>query len=250
MPGRVESERRQLSRVLGTGGAVIALSVAAQSFESAHAMSELEELLGEPVEALSEDQLDEVRGGFISFDGVQFNFAVDVSTVVDGTIVRSATLVADTLASNAVLRPDEAGVPLEPQVVAQELTMTPETADEMLDGVRLEQSSTTDATTVVVGSAGSSAAPSSAPAPSASATPAASLGGPAVLDGLGAVAALTNIAAIVDGNNRNVALNTTLTVDVGNFTAINAAAVSGRIESALSGLVAAQIVTNLFTTSF
>lgn len=239
MPGLVERERINVSKVLGTGGAVIALSFAAQSFETAHAMSELEELLGEPVEALSENQLDEVRGGFISFDGVQFNFAVDVSTVVDGTIVRSATLVANALSNNAALKPDDFGAPIEPNIVVQELTVTPETADEMLDGVTLSQTSSTSGTQLVFGPTGGAGAGSAAPT--------ASLGGPTILDGLGAAAALTNIAAIVDGNNKNVALNTTLTIDVGNFSAINAAATSGRIESALSGLIAAQIVNNLFT---
>ena len=88
-----------------TVGAAVALSAAVFLAPQAHALSELEELMGEPVKALSDNELSDLRGGFVTVRGVKFDIGVKITETVNGQVLRQSTAVLSNLRNRRVNLP-------------------------------------------------------------------------------------------------------------------------------------------------
>lgn len=230
-------------------GAAVAFSAAIVMAPSAFAMSELEELMGEPVSALSDNELGELRGGFVTVNGLKFNIGVEVS----GSVRRSTATLdnvrnrIDGLGRNVVVRRREDMV---------EQALTEEITEVSIDGALTETSSSL---TQVTG-AQVEATTKSATGPDQMAvltddtmsftTGTGTDGAKAPEVGSSAAAAIAgNIfdvqVAVIDADNSNVLLNRVVNLDIANYSVIDAMAARTRIESKITNVIHSQVLFQL-----
>ena len=249
-----------------TIGAAVALSAAVLMSPNAYAMSELEELMGEPVEALSDDELGELRGGFsfrgFGFDGpVEFNVGVMVRETVDGRVQRISQFTARSV--GGALTTSQQNIAYREIDYSTESLALGESTSESIDGA-----ANTASDTVVV--ADTVAATDPAPQTTFETnteTPAtasvqqngemsfqvqdnsSSLAGEADIgssvEAALAGSGLVSTQSTIDQNNSNVVVDRVVNLDLTNYSVINAFAARARVESKISSIVNSQVLFQL-----
>ncbi len=244
-------------------GAAIALSAAVFLSPNAYAMSELEELMGEPVEALSDNELGELRGGFVTVNGLKFNIGVEVTQAVNGRILRTSNAVLgrvqnrmDQLGRNVMIRRREDAVE---QIVSDEVietsvdgapvvsnstvtqvsaaSVTPETMVEAstTTNTGAEQTATLTDDTMTFNTADMTAGEEAAVLPP---------------EGVSTSGALPSSVfevqmGVIETDNSNVLLNRVINLDIANYSMIDAMAARARVESQITNVVNSQILFQL-----
>ncbi len=268
-----------------TIGAAAALSAALMFTHNAHAMSELEELMGgEPVEALSDNELDELRGGF-SWQGMEFRFGFDAETRVSTAVLDNVQQRIDNTIPQSINRQEEydSEPVISNEVIEQSIdgapVVTSSSIINLAEGGTAEVATPTDAgivpSTAVLNDDNLSFAsgqgvpdpvevidtavpqiadaidPSPAPSQPAGQPVTSGQGNPApastpsfVFDG-SADPVDQVTQAIVDINNANIVMNRTINVDITGFSMFDANAARARVESQITNIVNSQVLFNL-----
>jgi hypothetical protein len=219
-------------------GAALVMCAGMLSVKPAYAISELEELMGGPMAALSNQELGELRGGFKTIDGVKLNIGASVSRRVNGKLARKSYYAMD---KNGV---GGANYALKPQEMMITGTSKGDVTELVIEGAKSVGQS-------VVSIASSSTNDKEAPSSMTFSTPvqagseknAADVGS-AVASALAGLGATPDIQTI-DTNNGSYMVDTVINVDVGNYSMISAMATSSRVENALSTMVNSQILYSL-----
>ena len=236
-----------MSNELGMGkkvGAALAFSAAIMLAPHAHAMSELEELMGEPVEALSDNELSELRGGFVSVNGLKVNIGLMVRETVDGVIQRHST-------ANIQRVGNQVGWHIQNHVNREEeIDVTPPPSAVQTSVVDNAPPSGTD------NSIGSTSSASQTPPPVETAsgmtfnTADDSQAMTQLPVGASAQSVLSSVLSEVQdasfsGNNSNVKYETTLDLSVAGYAVYDAFAARARVESKISNIVNSQVLFSL-----
>ena len=226
--------------------------------QNANAMSELEELMGgEPVEALSDNELDELRGGF-RWGGMNFNFGFDAETRVSTAVLDTVQSRIDNIVPQIVNRQEdfENEQFIADQTIEQSIDGAPivtnNSITNVVEGGTIEAETATDAglvtNTAVLDEADLSFASGQGvdPAPVAPGVDGqvGSSAAPLVLDGTSDL--VTQVTqAIVNVDNANVAISRTLNVDITGFSMFDAMAARSRVESQITNVINSQVLFQL-----
>lgn len=242
-----------------TIGAAVALSAAVLMTQNAHAMSELEELMGEPMEALSDNELGELRGGFVTVDGVKFNIGMDVSETVNGEVLRRSTAVLTTLQDRlnqiqtqfAIRRREETVEQIQTEQkietsVGGAPVSTSSSLSQVTDSGAALEATTTDTTTgmdqtatltddTMSFSTGTGTAMADDP----------DIGSTAAAAAAPSSSVFDVQMAVIETNNSNVLLNRVINLDIANYSMIDAMAARARVESKITSVVHSQVLFQL-----
>ncbi len=236
-------------------GAALAFSAAVMLAPHAHAMSELEELMGEPVEALSDNELSDLRGGFVTVRGVKFDIGIEVTEAVNGQVLRHSTAVLSNLRNRmpnlpgnvAFRRPDDNVEPeirtQTTEVVTNDVVNTASATPPALEattgaGTGLEQ---TAALTDTDMSFETGLGTESTTAPGASETI-----GSAAQNALAGTGSLFDVQTqVIDINNADVEINQVINLTIANYSVMDAMAARARVESKIANVVNSQVLFSL-----
>ena len=231
-----------------TIGAAMALSAAVLISNNAHALSELEELMGEPIQALSDNELSELRGG-MNIRGIPIDIGIIVRETVDGSLERLSELNIRSV-GNDVSANHREWVNRETEYSTDQFISDENTSESIGGAPDLPADAGPDVTTFAAGPDDPSASiqgdgisfqVNDNGSPSA---------GPAEI-GADAAALLASSGLLgatpttVDQSNSNVSVDRVINLTIPNYSMIDAFAAQARIESKITSVVNSQVLFQL-----